>query len=89
MSKHIPVPEIVQHARPWGVVRPVGPPRDSRGDIGTAEMLVTDIPGDYRCWYAHFRPTAEELAWLNEGGTIEMCQLGEAPQPFSVQCWAP
>lgn len=87
MSRHVPIPDVVKRARPWGVVRPVGPPPDSRGDIGTAEMQVTDVPGEYRRWYAHFKPTEHELAWLNAGGTIEMCQLGAQPQPFSVQCW--
>lgn len=89
MSKHVPIPEHVKRARPWLTVGPVGPPTDSRGDIDTAEMQHGIVAGDYPRWYAHFRPTEQELADLNAGGTIEMLQLGPAPQPFSVICWAP
>lgn len=87
MSTHVPVPENVKQSRPSARVSPVGPPPDSHGDIGVAEMQISDVAGDYRRWYAHFRPTEEELAWLNAGGTIEMCQLGAQPQPFSIMCW--
>lgn len=89
MSRHVAIPDHVKTARPWAQVRDVGPPPDSRGDIGTAEMQISARPGEYRSWYAHFTPTRSELAALNAGGTIEMCQIGHAPMAFSVCCWAP
>lgn len=92
----IPVPEVVKAARPncrlVDMGRPAGVPES---ECGSAEMLIQasghlPLSGfGGREQYAYFRPTPDELALLNAGGFLEMCQIGTVVQPFSLEVWAP
>lgn len=69
----------------------MGPPRGvADEDCSTAQMLIgrQTLPGfPGRAQYAYFRPSAAELELLNAGGFLEMCQLGQVVQPFSLAVW--
>jgi hypothetical protein len=87
----IPVPDEAKRARGdcqlVDMGRPRGVPED---ECGSAEMLIggrllTGFAG--RAQYAYFKPSADELAQLNAGGFLEMCQIGTVVQPFSLVVW--
>ncbi|MCU1677691.1 MAG: hypothetical protein JWM93_2449 [Frankiales bacterium] len=87
----IPVPDEAKAGRPYcrlvNMGRPAGVPEE---ECGSAEMLIggrplTNFAG--REQFAYFRPTAEDLAALNAGGFLEMCQIGPVVQPFSLAVW--
>lgn len=87
----IPVPDVAKRGRPEcrlvDMGRPAGVPEE---ECGSAQMLIggrplTNFAG--REQFAYFRPTASELAILNAGGFLEMCQIGTVVQPFSLSVW--
>ena len=89
----IPVPDEAKAGRPWCRLVDMGrPPGVPEEECGSAVMLIggrvlTGFAG--REQYAYFRPTEAELALLNGGGFLEMCQIGTVVQPFSLAVWAP
>lgn len=89
----IPAPEAAKAGRPDCHLVSMGPPRGASGDdVGTAEMLISqvsnEIPGyPARRQYAYYRPSEAELAHLRNGGFIEFCQYGNVVQPFSATVW--
>jgi hypothetical protein len=75
--------DLVQMRPPEGV---------TEEDCGTAEMLLGRGPyqGFHgRGQFAYFRPTADELAVLNAGGYLELCQIGRVVQPFALNVCPP
>lgn len=92
MSEIQPIPQHVRDSRPWAEIRVMDHPSDMTNDeCGPAQMqfsLEEVSPGrPWPHWYAHFKLTADELAALQSGGTVELCILGERPQPFSLTVW--
>lgn len=87
----IPIPAEARAGRPECREVDMGrPPGVSADDCGSAPMLIGGrvLPGfSGRAQYAYFRPTPEELAQLNAGGFLEMCQIGTVVQPFSLVVW--
>lgn len=91
----IPIPPEALAGRPDCREVKMGPPSGvSDDDCGTAAMLVSStrhdlIPGfPCRRLAAYFRPSPEELATLQAGGFIEVCQYGQVVQPFSAAVWS-
>lgn len=92
MTEIQPIPPHVRDARPWAQVRSMGKPGDmTDAECGTAEMQMAFeevSPGRrFQHWYAHFKLTAEEVEALRAGGTVELCLIGSAPQPFGLVVW--
>lgn len=87
----IPVPASARAGRPECQLVNMGPPAGvSDDDCGTAQMLIGGqaLPGFRgRAQYAYFRPSLAELELLNAGGFLEMCQIGNVVQPFSLAVW--
>ncbi len=87
----IAVPASARAGRPECQLVDMGPPPGvSDEDCGTLQMLISGqtllgFPG--RAQYAYFRPSPAELELLNAGGFLEMCQLGQVVQPFSLAVW--
>jgi hypothetical protein len=87
----IPVPDEAKAERLDCRLVAMGPPRGvSDDDCGTVEMLIggQPLPGfTGRAQYAYYRPTPEELEQLLAGGFLELCQIGNVVQPFSLAVW--
>jgi hypothetical protein len=85
----IPVPDEAKAERggECDIVDMRPPEGVSDADCGTAQMLLerSSFPGfTGRGQFAYFRPTPDELAVLNAGGYLEMCQIGRVVQPFAL-----
>lgn len=83
----IPVPAIAEAARPWAHKRAVGPPIGlSDEDCGTVEALVGEeqFGTVYRDYW---RPTADQLQILNEGGFIELAQYTPQMMMHAMTVW--
>lgn len=89
----IPVPQRVKDARPWAKIVKMGPPQGvSDADCGTAEMQIDTDAQAIRGYaansnYVYYKPDANELEYLRNGGVIEFCQVGNVVQPFSASIW--
>lgn len=89
----IAVPAQAQRFHPGHRVvdmgRPAGVPES---ECGSAEMLLGSHPVmtgfSGRDQFAYFKPSEAELKLLNEGGYLELNQIGTVVQPFSLQVWA-
>lgn len=84
----IPVPdEAKQRLAPCRLVR-WGPPEGvSDEDCGTVEMIASETTRETfgtLSHFAFFKPTPDELAVLQAGGVLELCQIGAAVQPFAL-----
>lgn len=88
----IPPPAEAKRARPEAKEITMGRPEGTREeDCDPAPMLIGGygLPGfPGRAAFAYFRPSAEELAVLNAGGYLEMCQIGTVVQPFALNVCA-
>ena len=90
----IEIPAEARLSRPDCEVISMGPPAGVPDEeCGTAAMLVsrrgeqmTGCPG--RRFYAYYRPTETELERLNDGGFIEVLQIGNVVQPFGCAIWS-
>ena len=90
--KPIAVPKCAKAARPNHEVVTMGRPRGvSEEECGSAEMLLgyTHVMQGYngRNQFAYFKPTEAELELLNAGGFLELNQIGQVVQPFSLAVW--
>lgn len=88
----IPVPKTVIDTRPECRLVDMGKPAGvADEDCGSAQMLVSPNPAmpgyDGHSQYAYFKPTKQELEQLNDGGFLEMNQIGAVVQPFALNVW--
>jgi hypothetical protein len=79
--------EAKQRLAPCRLVRWRAPDGVSEEDCGTVEMVTSETTRSTFGTISHFaffKPTPEELAVLNAGGYLELCQIGAAVQPFAL-----
>ena len=90
----IEIPAEARLSRPDCEVVSMGPPSGVPGEeCGTAAMLASGQAEQMtgfvaRRFYAYYRPTEAELARLNDGGFIEILQVGNVVQPFGCAIWS-
>lgn len=85
----IPVPDEAkaERGKECDVVDMRPPAGVSAVPQSSLEMLLSRAPYPGftgRGQFAYFRPTAEELIVLQNGGYLELCQIGRVVQPFAL-----
>lgn len=88
----IPVPEAAKLTRPECQVVNMGKPQGVPDEeCGSVEMLISPSQAmsgfGGRSQYAYFRPNERELEILNNGGFLELNQIGSVVQPFALSVW--
>jgi hypothetical protein len=54
--------------------------------VGPPQQMSPDLPPVHQ-FLVYFRPDEDQLQQIQNGGFIELCLIGQVPQPFGLSVW--